>query len=205
MDVTLNVARANGDIKEISLKKKVTILGRGADCDLRIPLESCSRHHAEIRIQGDRVFVKDLDSSNGTYINNEKIAEAEVEPGDSLAIGPVVIRFRIDGEPEELPDLPPTAFPSTEDEEEFEEIEEHYEDDDEEYEETEEEVADTVSEEFEEEEEEDEDDPLAALAGAAGGGDALEALAAASSGEDEGAGDALDALAGAADDEDEED
>jgi len=86
-----------------------------------------------------------------------------------------------------------------------------FEDDDEEYEETEEEVADTVSEEFEEDEEEyaeDEDDPLAALAGAAGGGDALEALAAASSGEDEGAGDALDALAGAAgsdDDEEEED
>jgi pSer/pThr/pTyr-binding forkhead associated (FHA) protein len=206
MDVTLNVARANGDIKEISLKKKTTILGRGADCDLRIPLESCSRHHAEIRIEGDRVFVKDLDSSNGTYINNEKIAEAEVEAGDSLAIGPVVIRFRIDGEPEELPDLPPTAFPSTEDDEEFEEIEEHYEDDDEEYEETEEEVADTVSEEFEEEEEqEDEDDPLAALAGAASGGDALEALAAASSGEDEGAENALDALAGAAGDDDEED
>ena len=147
MDVKLNVARPSGEIKEISLRKPVTVLGRGAGCDLRIPIEGCSRKHCEIRLENDRVFVKDLDSSNGTYINNEKIAEAEIEPGDALAIGPVIIRFRINGEPEELPPLPPTTVPGSDEYE--EELEEVYEDD-EDYEEDNEETVDTVSEEFEE-------------------------------------------------------
>jgi len=102
MQVSINVASVEGGIKEIVLEKPVTVIGRGADCDLRIPVENCSRRHCEIRIEDDLVFVKDLQSSNGTYINNEKVSETQIEPGDTMLIGPVTIGFRIDGKPEHL-------------------------------------------------------------------------------------------------------
>lgn len=213
MKVTLNVARSTGEVKEITLKKPVTVLGRGSECDLRIPIESCSRQHCEVRLENDRVFVKDLDSSNGTYINNEKIAEAEVEPGDALTIGPVVIRFRINGEPEELPPLPPTTVSGIEggadDDEEYivveddEDVSETAPSSREETDEEEEVIIEEV--EVEEEDEEEDDDPLAALAGGKGDDDDDDPLAALAGGGSGGSGDALDALASASKKDDDDD
>ncbi len=218
MKVTLNVARSTGEVKEITLKKPVTVLGRGSECDLRIPIESCSRQHCEVRLENDRVFVKDLDSSNGTYINNEKIAEAEVEPGDALTIGPVVIRFRINGDPEELPPLPPTTVSgiegvADEDDEEYlvveddEDVSETAPSSREDTDEEEQVIIEEVEEEEEEEEDDDDDDddPLAALAGGKGDDEDDDPLAALAGGSSGGSGDALDALASASKKEDDED
>ena len=102
MEATLCVTRTGGQLKQIFLKKAVTTLGRDQDCDLRIPIESCSRHHCEIRIEGEQLFARDLGSANGTYVNNERIEEVELQAGDSLMIGPIVVRIRINGEPADL-------------------------------------------------------------------------------------------------------
>ena len=99
MKVSINVKQADKD-REIALKDGSTILGRGADCDLRIPIEACSRQHCEIRKEKDMVYVKDLDSANGIFVNSEKVAESEVENGDALSIGPVIIEFIIEGQPD---------------------------------------------------------------------------------------------------------
>jgi len=175
MKVSINVAKSTGEIKEIPLKKPVSILGRGADCDLRIPIENCSRKHCEIRIEGDCVFVKDLNSANGTYINNEKVAEAEIEPGDALSIGPVTIRFRINGEPKKLPPLPPTTASD------IATLPDEYNDQEDEYEED---VGETVPLEDNEVEDDeapialiDDEDPLAALASKNKSGDDKDPLA----------------------------
>jgi len=61
------------------------------DCDLTISSPQVSRRHARIESSGDRAEVTDLGSRNGTFVNDERIAEARrLEPGDSLRIGDTV-------------------------------------------------------------------------------------------------------------------
>jgi hypothetical protein len=74
------------------------ILGRSAECELRVPSVAASRRHAAVVRRGDDVFVRDLGSTNGTVVNGRKIAgERALEAGDRIEIGGVVITFcRVD-------------------------------------------------------------------------------------------------------------
>ncbi len=72
-----------------------TVLGRGKDCDITIPGTHLSRNHAEIVVQGDKLLVRDMNSANGTYVNDEKIDEALVGPGDTIRMD--VYSFRVEG------------------------------------------------------------------------------------------------------------
>lgn len=63
-----------------------TVLGRNKACDLTIPGTHLSRNHAEIFFQDDKILVKDLGSSNGTFVNNEQITEIELNDGDVLRL-----------------------------------------------------------------------------------------------------------------------
>ena len=100
MNVKLVMLKTNGQQKEISLKGTTAVLGRGADCDIRIPIESCSRKQCELKIEGDQLQLKDLGSSNGTFLNNNRVEAATLNAGDKLTIGPVVLTIQIDGQPE---------------------------------------------------------------------------------------------------------
>ena len=69
------------------LSRSVT-LGRGTSADLVLPDEAVSREHATIRADGETVVVEDLDSSNGTFVNGERISSAvRLEDGDCVQIG----------------------------------------------------------------------------------------------------------------------
>lgn len=73
-----------------------TLLGRGKDCDIVIPGNHLSRSHALILKQGDHLVLKDLDSSNGSYVNETRInGEQVVRPGDRLRFD--VYSFRVQG------------------------------------------------------------------------------------------------------------
>jgi len=69
----------------------VNTVGRGFDNSIIVEDEarSLSRHHAEVIVQGQTVMVKDLKSSNGTFINNQKITEQELKIGDTVRFGSV--------------------------------------------------------------------------------------------------------------------
>jgi pSer/pThr/pTyr-binding forkhead associated (FHA) protein len=75
------------------LKGERTTVGRVDDNAFTIAEPSISSHHAEILLQGNDVLVKDLNSTNGTFINGEKIAEAVVKPGQILRLGQVEMRL----------------------------------------------------------------------------------------------------------------
>lgn len=102
MDVNLVMFKTNGQRKDFPITAPVTVLGRGENCDLRVPLVSVSRRHCEITTSGRQIKAKDLASSNGTYVNNKRITEVELSAGDRLVIGPVVFTVQIDGQPEEI-------------------------------------------------------------------------------------------------------
>ena len=99
MNVKLHVFKNDGTSKEVPLKPGSYVIGRGKDAALRIPLPSVSREHCVLTIDSGQLKVKDLGSSNGTFINRERVTEATLNPGDSLAVGDLTIVVQIDGKP----------------------------------------------------------------------------------------------------------
>jgi pSer/pThr/pTyr-binding forkhead associated (FHA) protein len=81
----------NGRTYELKVDK--TTVGRVSDNAFEIPEASVSSHHAEILLRGSDVVVRDLGSTNGTYINGEKITEAVLKPGQTLRFGTVELRL----------------------------------------------------------------------------------------------------------------
>jgi pSer/pThr/pTyr-binding forkhead associated (FHA) protein len=102
MDVKLIMFKRDGRRKDFRIQKQSTVVGRGEDCSLRIPLLSVSRRHCELLLSEDELRVRDLASSNGTYINSRRVNEATLHAGDRLAVGPVVFTLQIDGAPGEI-------------------------------------------------------------------------------------------------------
>lgn len=102
MNVSLVMVKADGSSKEVALGRTATVIGRDETARLRIPLPSVSRKHCLIEVQGSELVIKDLGSSNGTFVNGRKVRETELEPGDLLCVGPVVFVVRIDGQPTQI-------------------------------------------------------------------------------------------------------
>ena len=75
------------------LKAEKTTVGRVPDNAFQIPEPSVSSHHCEITLRGSEIFVRDLDSTNGTFINGERVKEGVVKPGQILRLGMVDIRL----------------------------------------------------------------------------------------------------------------
>jgi pSer/pThr/pTyr-binding forkhead associated (FHA) protein len=74
--------------REISLGQSEFLIGRGADCDLRLRVSSISRHHCLIRLGSDDATLVDLGSSNGTFVNGKRVrSQANLASGDELLIG----------------------------------------------------------------------------------------------------------------------
>ena len=68
------------------------VIGRGRSVQVTIPHSLVSRRHCEISEADGRLVVRDLDSMNGTYVGDERITEAILEPGALLTVGTVTFR-----------------------------------------------------------------------------------------------------------------
>src|SRR5438132_241267 len=99
MGVVMVMFRADGQRRSFSITRDMTVVGRREDCDLRIPLSDVSRKHCRMIVNGEAIKVEDLGSSNGTYVNGERIQQGELTPGDTVQIGPVVFVLQVDGFP----------------------------------------------------------------------------------------------------------
>lgn len=102
MNVSLIMFREDGEQKLFPIESGKTIIGRQEDCGLRIPLSEISRKHALLIVEENSVTLRDLGSANGTYINNQRITEQELQPGDHVVVGPVVFTVQINGEPADV-------------------------------------------------------------------------------------------------------
>ena len=103
MDVKIIAISPKGTRKVFPLVARRTTLGRQNDCDLKIPLSEISRKHCEIIVEENSVKIKDFGSSNGTFVNNEKVDERELEAGDIISLaGAINFMVQIDGQPAEI-------------------------------------------------------------------------------------------------------
>jgi len=103
MKVNLVLLKVGGNNKAFSLPSSVTIVGRRQDCDLCVPLMVISRRHCSFNMDEGVLSVRDLGSSNGTFVNGERVEEADLSPGDKVTIGPLNFIVQIDGVPTDIP------------------------------------------------------------------------------------------------------
>lgn len=85
--------RYGNPIKEFSLEAGERILGRHRSCDVVLPEENVSRRHARLLVEGGTLFIEDLQSVNGVYVNGERIsARMALREGSVVRIGDFTIR-----------------------------------------------------------------------------------------------------------------
>ena len=77
----------------VPLKSEVLHVGRGFRADVRLDDPSVSRHHAILALRGDAVRIVDDRSANGTWVNGQRIEQADLEDGDVIVVGRVVLTY----------------------------------------------------------------------------------------------------------------
>lgn len=102
MTVALVTFGKSGVRKQFAIESGSTVIGRKIDADLRIPLAEISRAHCEVSVSGDEVTLRDLESSNGTFLNGEQIREHALKAGDHIKLGPITFTVQINGEPADI-------------------------------------------------------------------------------------------------------
>ncbi|MCL6501331.1 MAG: FHA domain-containing protein [Pirellulales bacterium] len=110
MDARLVVVEGKATRKVVQLKLPTTI-GRSREADLKVGHASVSRIHCEIYELDGALVVRDAGSLNGTFIDNVRITESILKPGDRLTVGPLtfVAEYEHQGD---FPVLPVRAAPS---------------------------------------------------------------------------------------------
>jgi hypothetical protein len=98
-------------VGEILLNPGCNRLGREAENDFPVPHPSISRHHCEVWLTEDAVLVRDLSSQNGTFVNEERVNEAEVFAGQTLRLGDVELVLAEAPVRISVPDLPLPSQP----------------------------------------------------------------------------------------------
>lgn len=96
--VKINFIGERGDFMNRYLLEKKLTVGRNPSCDIVLPLPTVSGVHCRFDIKNDSVFVQDLYSKNGTFVNKKKIEKCQVFPGDLIDLGGVKIQIEFEND-----------------------------------------------------------------------------------------------------------
>src|SRR5262249_9148849 len=104
MQLELILKENNAETARLKLGMGEFVLGRDTACEVQIPSDAVSRRHARLTVGEDGVFIQDLGSANGTYVDGQR-AEGRVAllPGQHVEIGLVVVQARWDAPPGTAP------------------------------------------------------------------------------------------------------
>jgi hypothetical protein len=83
------------DGRRIPLTRAVTVLGRAADVDVPLDDAGVSRRHAEVHVTDGRYRVVDLGSTNGTFVDGERVTAGELRDGSTITVGRSRLVFRL--------------------------------------------------------------------------------------------------------------
>ncbi|HWN96149.1 MAG TPA: FHA domain-containing protein [Methylomirabilota bacterium] len=95
---------------EIQLTPGCNRFGREGENDFLLPHPSVSRQHCEVWLTDDAVLVRDLGSRNGTFVEDERVQEAQVNDGQTLRLGDIEMVLAEAPVRISIPDLPPTGL-----------------------------------------------------------------------------------------------
>lgn len=92
--VVLSEGQAKG--KAILIAHPQFIIGRDKQCQLRPVSSLISKRHCAVLIRDEKAYIRDLESTNGTVLNDEPVkGEEELKEGDVLQVGPLIFRVEI--------------------------------------------------------------------------------------------------------------
>jgi len=93
MNYALQVVRGRSGANTLRLMDGVNSIGRHDDCQIRVRSSQVSRRHCELFEEGNKLILRDLGSSNGTFVNGKRVlGQQTLKPGDVLTIGGVTLR-----------------------------------------------------------------------------------------------------------------
>ena len=75
--------------RDFHIRKTPSIIGRSSNCTMAIPSKLLSRKHAELTCKDGRLFIRDLNSANGCFVNGIRITSSELHRGDTLKLAKV--------------------------------------------------------------------------------------------------------------------
>ena len=91
----LEVLQGKEVVDRFDLASGENSIGRGSDCDIQIDTEALSRKHASIRLDGSALHIRDLASTNGTFVDHRRLKgaeERELSPGSRVRLGATICR-----------------------------------------------------------------------------------------------------------------
>ncbi|MCA9039311.1 MAG: FHA domain-containing protein [Planctomycetaceae bacterium] len=103
MKVILRVERGEAPRKHFAVSRN-TLIGRSNSCDLRLDSDDVSRRHCFLLVTDNGVWVRDLSSSNGTYVEGKSVRIGEdclIHPGNHVKVGPIEfsVHFELERQP----------------------------------------------------------------------------------------------------------
>jgi pSer/pThr/pTyr-binding forkhead associated (FHA) protein len=96
IEYQLNVLYPPEEQRSLVLNQKAILIGRGEDCDLQFEDEWISRHHCKIWAEGSNIWVEDLTSTNGTFLDGQMIEKQNILPGSKVQVGKIVLTVKVD-------------------------------------------------------------------------------------------------------------
>ncbi len=93
------IVKQGGQSREVALAKETLSIGRTPENDIEIKDSLISRRHTSVVRKGDRFIVYDLGSSNGTFVNRERIESKPLENGDVIRVGDTELHYVEEGAP----------------------------------------------------------------------------------------------------------
>lgn len=85
-------------VREIPLQKALITIGRAPGNDVVIDNPAVSSQHAKLRLQEGGFLLEDLESLNGTFLNNQRIRQSPLKDGDAIMIGKHTLEFQAESE-----------------------------------------------------------------------------------------------------------
>ena len=82
-------------LKMLPVEAGKTVIGSGPDCDIQIDSLAVGDHHARLTARDARFLLEDLGSSSGTFVNNQRVSEHELQEGDVIRIGKHTLSFSL--------------------------------------------------------------------------------------------------------------
>ena len=95
VEPTRMLVQAEGTAERVQVLGRRTTIGRTPDNDMRIDADFVSRHHAVVLRHGERTVLEDLNSTNGTYVNGQRVSRCTLNEGDLVTLGHSEFRFAI--------------------------------------------------------------------------------------------------------------
>ncbi|HUU00103.1 MAG TPA: FHA domain-containing protein [Myxococcota bacterium] len=96
-EVPLLTVETPDGASDVEVSRDMFVIGRAPECDVVLPDQLVSRKHARIEKRADGWYVVDLDSGNGTFLNDERVSESLLYNGDLIQVGDAAISFAAPG------------------------------------------------------------------------------------------------------------